>query len=95
MQSQPEFRRTGSKEKIRRNNDTRPEFNRGGSRDNVRKIVEKEGKIARNLVAWSVPSEKGMFLNKLGEINIFHVFFLAKQIENVSSFTITKELKIG
>eukprot|EP00111_Clytia_hemisphaerica_P019304 TCONS_00056982-protein len=56
--SQPEFRRTGSKEKIRRNNDVRPEFNRGGSRDNVRKIVEKEGKIARNLVAWSVPSEK-------------------------------------
>ena len=27
----------------------------------MRKIVEKEGKIARNLVAWSVPSEKGIY----------------------------------
>lgn len=29
--------------------------NWSGSRDNVRKIVEKEGRIARNLITWSVP----------------------------------------
>lgn len=34
------------------NNKSRPEYVRGGSRDNVRRIVEKEGKIARNLVAY-------------------------------------------
>lgn len=55
--SQPEFRRTKSKEKLRKSSEF-PEFLRNGSRDNVRKIVEKEGKIARNLVAWSVPSEQ-------------------------------------
>lgn len=34
-----------------------PDYLRSGSRDNVRKIVEKEGKTARNLIVWSVPSE--------------------------------------
>jgi len=36
----------------------RPELLRGGSRDNVRRIVEKEGKTARNLVIYSVPTEQ-------------------------------------
>lgn len=59
FQSHPEFSRSGSKDKFKRKGETRPELQRGGSRDNVRKIVEKEGKSARNLVAWSVPTEKG------------------------------------
>lgn len=47
------------------NNKSRPEYVRGGSRDNVRRIVEKEGKIARNLVAYSVPpSETSQNVNK-------------------------------
>ena len=42
-----------------------PEYVRGGSRDNIRRIVEKEGKAARNLIAYSVPpSEETQTNNK-------------------------------
>ena len=48
--------------------------NWSGSRDNVRKIVEKEGRIARNLITWSVPvaEQKGQGMQKIAVSKCFN-----------------------